>query len=312
MALKQHNSPPGPLSPEGKVDPPPDLPHPRAMDMLLRTPRGVFPALAEGPEDGPVALLCHGFPDIPRTFAPAMARMASAGVRAVAPYLRGYAPAPLDGPFDIDTIADDIAAMAAALGPAPVLLVGHDWGAVATYPAIARHPSLFRAAITLSVPHPLAFLRNLSPAQARRSWYMAFFQPPGLAERAVPRDNFALIDRLWRDWSPGLTPPAGHLDEVKLCLARSMPCPVAYYRAAFRPLGEFRRRHRALAALRIDVPTLHLTGSDDGCIGPEVGRDQQRHFGGMFQAEIIHGAGHFLPLECPDLLADRVVSWGNR
>lgn len=282
--------------------------------VALRTARGEFHALAAGDPGAPVVLLCHGFPDVPGTFAPVIELLARGGLRAVAPYMRGYAPSPLEGPFDAASLAGDIAAMAGALSPGPITLVGHDWGAVASYWALARSPASFSAAVLLSVPHPLAFLAALarSPAQARRSWYMAFFQPPGLAERAVPRDHFALIDRLWRDWSPGLTPPPGHLDEVKRCLARSMPAPVAYYRALLRPLVASARSARLLHRARIAAPTLHLTGADDGCIGPGAGAGQERYFSGEFSSEVVERAGHFLPLERPGLVAERVLSLSLR
>ncbi|MCU0655028.1 MAG: alpha/beta hydrolase [Polyangiaceae bacterium] len=280
------------------------------MDVLIPTARGVFPAIAEGPEGAPVVLLLHGFPDVPQGLAPVQKLLAAAGLRAVAPYLRGYDPAPLDGPWDADTIAADIEAMARTLSPLrPVTLVGHDWGAACSYVAAARFPWRFDALIALSVPHPLAFLSALArdPAQLRRSWYMLFFQPPALAEFTLRRGDFSLIDRLWRAWSPGLTPPPGHLALVKRCLDRSLPAPLAYYRSMLRPPLAAAQRLLDPTARAIRVPTLHLTGAQDGCIGPRCGRGQERYFVGKFRTEIIDGAGHFLMLERPGLVADRVL-----
>lgn len=280
------------------------------METLLPTTRGIFPALVEGPDQGPVVLLLHGFPDLPHTFSATQKLLAAAGVRSVAPYLRGYDPAPMEGPYDVEAIAADIESIARHLSPSrPITLVGHDWGAACSYVAAARYPWRFEAMVTLSVPHPLAFLDALrrDPGQLKKSWYMLFFQPPGLAEKALRRDDFALIDRLWRDWSPGLTPPPDHLPRLKRCLARSLPAPLAYYRAMARPVVPALRRLFDPAARRIIVPTLHLTGADDGCISPSSGEGQERYFAQSFQREIVEGAGHFLPLERPALLVDRIL-----
>lgn len=280
------------------------------MERLLPTDRGTFTALCEGPEEGPVVLLLHGFPDTPHTFAATQKLLAAAGFRAVAPYLRGYDPSPLDGPFDVETIAEDIEALARHLSPAhAVTLVGHDWGAACSYVAAARYPWRFSALVTLSVPHPLAFLAALArdPGQLAQSWYMLFFQPPGLAEATLRRGDFSLIDHLWKTWSPGLTPPPEHLPRLKRCLARSLPAPLAYYRAMVSPPGPALRRLQDPSVRRIRVPTLHLTGGADRCIKPSSGDGQERYFAGYFRAEVIDGAGHFLPMERPALLTDRIL-----
>jgi len=58
-----------------------------------------FAALVEGPADGPLALCLHGFPDSAHTWRYLLPELAAAGFRAVAPWMRGYAPTavPADG-----------------------------------------------------------------------------------------------------------------------------------------------------------------------------------------------------------------------
>lgn len=269
---------------------------------------GDFAALAAGPVDAPPVLVLHGFPDSPATFAPFLEELAARGHRAVAPWLRGYAPSPLAGPYDADRLADDALALASRLGGGrPVAIVGHDWGAVVTYVACARAPAQFSAAVTLSVPHPATFVRALArPGQLRRSWYMLAFQAPG-AERLAAARDFALIDRLWRAWSPTFRLPAALRDELHATLRASWPAPLSYYRALTRPpgaaLARLRRRDR------IAVPTLYLHGAVDGCIGPEVGVGAERFFTGGYRREVVAGLGHFLAAEDPDQLATRVDAW---
>ena len=77
------------------------------------------------------------------------------------------------------------------------MLIGHDWGAIASYTAVGHRPDRFRRLVTLAVPHTGALgAVFLSPVQLQRSFYMFVFQTP-LAEMVVPNDDFAFIDYLW-------------------------------------------------------------------------------------------------------------------
>ena len=282
--------------------------------IVLATSRGRFHALAAGDPRAPIVLVLHGFPDAPPTFGPFLAAVAARGYRAIAPWLRGYAPSVMTGPYDPDTLADDLAAWLAALSPhGPAFVVGHDWGAIATYAACARTPTQIAAAVTLAVPHPLAFLHHADPAQLARSWYMLFFQLPG-APRAARVADFALIDHLWQRWSPAYNLPPELRAAIHDCLAASWPAPTLYYRALIRPFGRARARLRHDSPLRrpLTVPTLYLHGADDGCIGVDVGRGAERHFAGPYQHDVLADTGHFLAAERPDDVAARAHAWFQR
>ncbi|HJL19255.1 MAG TPA: alpha/beta fold hydrolase [Sandaracinaceae bacterium LLY-WYZ-13_1] len=266
-----------------------------------------FAALARGDEARPLVLLLHGFPDVPGSWAPVMERLAAAGFRCVAPWLRGYAPSPRRGPFHADRLAADARGLAEALRPeGRVHLVGHDWGAAAAYVAAMRAPERWASLTALSVPHPLTFLRALarSPAQLSRSWYMGFFQLPVLPEMALRR---GLIERLWRAWSPGFEPPAAHLAEVVRTVIGSLPGPIEPYRAMTRPPREAWARVRDARGDRIAVPTRYLHGADDGCIAASVAEGQEACFVGPFTSRVTDG-GHFLPIEQPDAVAHAILA----
>ncbi len=276
--------------------------------MIATTQIGAFTALAAGAADAPLVLVLHGFPDVPHTFAPLIEAIARAGHRVVAPWLRGYAPSPAAGPYDVDTLATDVLAWADALSAdRPVAIVGHDWGAVVTYVACARAPGRFHAAVAMSVPHPAVFVRALAtPAQLARSWYMLAFQLPG-APGLAAAGRFAMIDRLWRAWSPGYQLPAALRHELHATLAASWPAPLLYYRAMTRPIGAAMERLRRRD--RIAVPTLYLHGAIDGCIGADVGAGAERYFSGGYRREVVPGVGHFLAAEAPAAIAARVLAW---
>ncbi len=275
---------------------------------FVDTPAGRFAYLESGPSTGRLVVCLHGFPDHPESFAPLLQRFGAAGYRAVAPWMRGYAPSVLEGPYGADQLADDAVAIGRALG-GPFALVGHDWGAAAAWVACARAPVDMACAVTMAVPHPLAFLRHVSrrPGQLRRSWYMAFFQLRGVAERVAARGDFALIDRLWRAWSPGFELDDASRRRLHECLAASMPAPLEYYRAL--PRSAALLRWLRAPERKVGVPVLHLHGERDGCVDPAATRGQRDHIDGPFECELIAGAGHFLHLEEPDQVARRALHW---
>src|SRR5262245_40785184 len=83
---------------------------------------------------GPLALCLHGFPDSPWTYRYLLPELAGAGYRAVAPFMRGYAPTeiPVDGRYQTSSLAADVVALHGALGgDAHAALIAHDWGSVA-------------------------------------------------------------------------------------------------------------------------------------------------------------------------------------
>ncbi len=114
------------------------------------------------------------------------------------------------------------------------MIIGHDWGAAAAYNTAAHEPERWRRVVTAAVP-PLASMADgfFTYDQLRRSWYVFFFQTP-FAEMVVARDDYAFIDRLWADWSPGYD---GSWDaaQVKRALAtpESLGAAIGCYRAMF-------------------------------------------------------------------------------
>lgn len=277
----------------------------------LEVAGGVFHALelaGRGAAHPRVCLYLHGFPDHPPTAGDFLDAMAGHGHRVVAPWMRGYRPSPVDGPFDLDTLVADVVAIADEVSPgAPVDIVGHDWGAAITYALCLAAPGRVGRAVTLALPHPLTFLKQLrTGAQMKKSWYMALFQLPG-SGRAVAARDLALIDLLWRSWSPKLDLDDTQRSELHACIADSLPAPLEYYRAMARPVADLRARI-ARARTPIATPLLQLHGADDGCVLPPT-IDDARRFSGPRVQEIVPGVGHFLQLEQPALIASKASAW---
>jgi pimeloyl-ACP methyl ester carboxylesterase len=267
---------------------------------------------------GPLALCLHGFPDSAHTWRHLLPALAGAGFRAVAPFMRGYAPTavPEDGYFQTGALSADANALHDVLGgDADAVLVGHDWGAPAVYGAAGSAPDRWHRVVGMAVPPGgamgAAFVTNLG--QLKRSWYMFFFQHP-LADLVVPADDLAFIDMIWNDWSPSFD--AGtELAHVKDCLRdpAHLQAALGYYRAT---LGDG-PKHPDYDAIQLagggelPQPTLYLHGRDDGCIGVDVA-ESARAMSPWATVEIVDGAGHFLQLERPDVVNELVVGFVTR
>ncbi len=274
-----------------------------------------FHTLEEG--EGPLVLCLHGFPDDLRSFRHQLPALAAAGYRAVAPAMRGYAPtgpAP-DGRYQSAALAEDAVALIEALGYEDAVLFGHDWGALAAYGAALAAPERVRKLIAAAVPYgaqvSTAFMSSYD--QQRRSWYMFFFQTP-FADVALAHDDFAFVERLWRDWSPGWKYPAADLEAVKQTFRQPGVAAAAlgYYRAMLNP----ELQAPELAALQgrmmlepIAVPALMLHGADDGCMGADLVEGMAAYFPRGLRTEVVPGAGHFLHQEAPERINALVLDF---
>jgi pimeloyl-ACP methyl ester carboxylesterase len=271
--------------------------------------------LTEG--EGPLALCLHGFPDSAPTWRHLLPALAEVGYRAVAPWLRGYAPTaiPTDGRYQTGALVRDAVELHEALGgDADAVVIGHDWGARAANGAAAFAPERWRRVVTMAVPPPGAVAEAfLSFRQLKRSWYMFFFQSP-LAELAVQMDDLAFLDRLWEDWSPGYTDSGDDRAAVKAALAdpANLVAALGYYRATFQPdlqAPELAAEEAATSAVP-PQPHLYLHGVDDGCMGVEIAERAADHLTVEgSRVELVPGTGHFLHLEAPDVVDAHVIDF---
>lgn len=253
--------------------------------------------------EGPVVLCAHGFPDDARSFRYQVKPLVEQGFRVVCPTMRGYAPSSTarSSRYDAEVLGQDLCGLADHFSPdAPVRVIGHDWGAVAAYAATAIAPHRFSHVVTMAVPHLRSVApRLLLPAQARRSWYIWMFQLRTIAEWQLAENDLALIDRLWRDWSPSYVAAKEDIDRIKAGIACRMPEVIGYYRAFFSKASLF-GTPRDLLLTKTSIPALYIHGEEDGCIGVDLMAGMEKHFTAGVAMHRISGAGHFVHLEKPD------------
>ncbi len=145
--------------------------------------------------DGPLVVLCHGWPESWYSWRHQIPALAGAGYRVVAPDQRGYGRS--DSPeaisaYSIVNLVGDIVGLVKAVGASEAIVVGHDWGAIVAQQCALLRPDLFRALALLSVPviarKPVRPAAAFHLATQQMHFYQEYFQEPGRVERELAED----------------------------------------------------------------------------------------------------------------------------
>ncbi len=281
---------------------------------------------------GPLVLLCHGWPELSYSWRHQIPAIAEAGFHVVAPDMRGFgrtsAPAEI-GAYTIFHNVGDMVALVAALGEKQAVIVGHDWGAPVAWNAAMFRPDVFTKVAGLSVPPPSRG-RGLPLETLRQNgitnFYWQYFQPPGVAEAEFERDVAATMRIVLA--GRGFSDPAAHqyVQEGKGFLAGADPnrplpnwlteADLAYFAAVYQQSG-FRgglnwyrnidRNWELLAPYAgsvVTVPALYVAGDRDLVLAFR-GMDQlianlAKFVPQLRRTLILPGCGHWTQQERPD------------
>ena len=236
------------------------------------TTNGVTLHCAEaGPENGPLIILLHGFPEFWFGWRFQIGALATAGCRVIAPDQRGYNKSSKPegiAAYDIAILAADVIGLADALGRRTCSIVGHDWGGVVGWWAVSRYPDRIKRFVALNAPHPMAWRIAIrtNAVQREMSRYVGFFQLPWLPEFSLRWGNFKFLTYALRQ---SCRPDA--LTDSKLAEFRaawSEPGALTAMLNWYRAMG--RKRYPAESPPRITVPVLVIWGKRDAYLVPEL------------------------------------------
>jgi pimeloyl-ACP methyl ester carboxylesterase len=157
---------------------------------------GIKMHIAEDGE-GPLVVLCHGFPELWYTWRHQLKALAGAGYHVVAPDQRGYGQT--DQPeavedYNILQLCGDIVGLVDALGEAGAVIVGHDWGSPVAWRCVLLRPDIFRAVVLMSTPYRQRSWADIRPTEGMKQmagdkqFYQLYFQEPGKAEHELEAD----------------------------------------------------------------------------------------------------------------------------
>lgn len=277
---------------------------------LLQTARGDFETIVDGPADGPLVVLLHGFPELNISWKHQIPALAAAGYHVIAPNQRGYPGSVRDGSYATAELAADVIAMVDAVGADQAVIVGHDWGGAVAWTVASRYPSRVAALVAMNCPPPRVLGAHLlrDPRQLRRSWYMFFFQLPTLPEKMMVRAmpgalrGGSYVREAWNRES--LSPYA-----EAFATEESVAGPLNWYRAAFRPA----RRPAAGRHEPIVAPVLVVWGVHDRFLGVHLVSPQALRTTLAYPNEAdlvtVASAGHFVQNEAPEEVTAALIGW---
>ena len=275
-----------------------------------------------GEPGGFPVILLHGFPYDVRAWDEVAPPLAARGYRVLIPYLRGYGPTRFLDPAaprlaEQAAIAEDVSDFADALGLDDFALAGFDWGNRAACITSILNPDRVRAQVAIggySVqntvdPSPPAS----SPASEARLWYQWYFNTER-GRRGLERNRWAICRYLWSTWSPGWQ----FTDETYNRTAVSFENPDfvdvvihSYRHRHGNAPGEdrFAAVERRLAERPVvPVRAIVLRGAENGFGRPSSDPTSDRaRFPALVDRRIVSGAGHDLPAQRPDAVADALL-----
>lgn len=241
--------------------------------------------------EGPPVLLLHGFPDTHHIWRHQIPALAAAGMRVIAPDLRGYgqtdAPSST-GAYALESLCADVLALMESLGIGKAAIVGHDWGGLIGWQLCMNVPQRIERFVAMSTGHPSA-IAHAGMAQQMRFWYVLGFLMPVVAEHAIKANDWFFLRQLTRSkeqlalWRAALEP------EGRLTAALN------YYRANLK-LGS-QRRWRP-----VEVPVMGIWSDRDPALGEKQMLDSAAQCRAGWRYERLDGAGHWMQLSATERL----------
>jgi pimeloyl-ACP methyl ester carboxylesterase len=260
--------------------------------------------------DGPLVVLLHGFPEFWFGWRFQIPALAEAGFRVVAPDMRGYnlssRPSGVRA-YDMDLLAGDVRDLIRERGSERALLAGHDWGGAVAWATAINHPDVIERLAVLNCPHPRRFLHAVRrPPQLFKSWYMFFFQLPGVPERVARAGNWRFLRFVFGDARPGAFEAP---DIERYIEAWSRPDAITtminYYRGIFRQTP--RRAERRLQP--IAAPTLVIWGERDRALGADLAEPDAHDVPNLERVVPLPNASHWVQHDEPEEVSRLLIEF---
>jgi len=251
---------------------------------------------------GPATLLLHGFPDSSALWRNQIPALVNAGLRVVAPDLRGFGAS--DKPTEVEAYAlpailQDAVGLLDKLGIERAHVVSHDWGAAVGWMLASLCPERVDRFVALSVGNLNGFWQA-GLDQREKSWYMLLFQFRGLAEQILTRDDWKLFRNFVRHhsetekWIEDLARPG------------ALTAALNWYRANAGP-EVFLAEPQLLP--NVQAPTLAVWSGWDAYLTEAPVVRSAEWVSGPWRYERLEGASHWMQLDQPARLNALLVEF---
>jgi pimeloyl-ACP methyl ester carboxylesterase len=237
---------------------------------LIKTNGVNLHVVQAGPEDGPLVILLHGFPEFWYGWRKQIDFLAEQGYRVYAPDQRGYNISEKPNgiaAYNLNEMSADVIGLIDAAGRDKAMIVGHDWGAAVAWWTACKYPQRLNKLVILNVPHQNVFRKTLmtNSEQMLRSWYIGFFQLPFIPETLMGALSESLARGMQSSSKPGAFTDAVMVEYQKAwAQPGAVQSMINYYRAAVQQMPHPQPNPQ------VKVPTLILWGKNDFALNAEM------------------------------------------
>ena len=273
----------------------------------------------DGPADGPVVILLHGWPYDIYSYVDVAPVLAAAGYRVIVPYVRGYGTTTFLSSEAMrngqpSAVALDTIALMDALKIPKAVIAGFDWGARTGCIIAALWPERCKALVSVSgylIGGQAAGRKPLPPQAELQWWYQFYFATErGRAGYDKYRHDFAKL--IWKIASPKWNFDDATFERSAASLDNPDHVAIAIHNYRWRlDLAEGEPKYddwekRLAEAPVINVPTITMEGDANGAPHPDAAAYAKKFSGRYAHRLITGGIGHNLPQEAPQSFADAV------
>lgn len=173
-----------------------------------------------GPDDGPLIIFVHGWPERAVSWRHQLRYFADRGYLAVAPDMRGYGDSgnyARHEDYAVEQSVQDMIELLDSLGRKSAIWVGHDWGSPVVWSLASHHPQRCKAIANLCVPYfPQGFTignieplidRTIYPAErfpaGQWEYFLYYREHFASAQAGFEADIPAMVKALFRRGMPG-------------------------------------------------------------------------------------------------------------
>ena len=260
-----------------------------------------FDVFDEGPLDGEIVVLLHGFPERSTSWRHVVPLLHERGYRTVAMDQRGYSPGARPKrrwSYRIGKLTDDLAALIDLIGE-PVHLAAHDWGSIPSWMIAIDRPELVRTLTAISVPHPMAYLRaSLTSTQFTKAYYIALFQLPFIPEWVASKPGGRVDTALLKG---GMTAEEVARYRREIVEDGALHFALMWYRAVFFV------DPRVAPNSKVKVPTTFVWSTKDVACDRAGAELTERYVDAPYEFVVLDGVSHWVPTQAPEATAEAII-----
>ena len=254
-------------------------------------------------------LLLHGVPQTSAVWRPVVEELARDRI-VLAPDLKGLGQSEVRGPYDLTTLAREIAALILHEVDGEVDVVGHDWGGSVALALAGTRPDLVRRLVVMSAPYKKVDLT--------RAWHIPLFALPAVPEAVIAamgggRLIGRMLDYAWRS-DRELDPELRAEYMAAYDDSRRISAMLGYYRAAVRPrvlapIAQLRGHEAPHLPAPKASSMLVVWGAADPVLPLRIGEAVAADLGPAARLVALPGVGHFVIDEAPEVVTETIASF---